>query len=62
MAMCSALWFMFGFSFVFGDSLGGVIGNPATYAGYRNLDKECLARAPHIPALSYAMFQVFFFC
>ena len=60
-AMSSVLWFFFGLSFVFGESQHGIIGNPATFAGFRGLTAGCLEdHAPTIPALSYAMFQMMF--
>src|SRR5690606_39102537 len=31
MAVVAVMWFGFGFSLVFGDSIGGVIGNPMTF-------------------------------
>src|SRR5690606_29392041 len=31
MAVVAVLWVVFGFSLVFGDSIGGVVGNPMTY-------------------------------
>src|SRR5690606_15442389 len=31
MAVVAVVWVVFGFSLVFGDSIGGIIGNPATY-------------------------------
>lgn len=58
LAMLSAMWFLFGFSFVFGHSQGGFIGSPSSFPGFANLQNTCLWRAPKVPALSYAMFQV----
>jgi Amt family ammonium transporter len=53
------LWFLFGFSVVFGDSIGGVIGNPLNYVIFNNLFSGCVADQ-HIPASAYAMFQMMF--
>lgn len=63
MMVLGLLWYCIGFSLVFGDSLGGFIGNPATYGlflgqgfGY----DECLPMAPTIPGLIFALFELMF--
>ena len=57
--ICCILWFLFGFSVVFGDSIGGVIGNPGQYAGFGDLFTDCY-QDTRIPTSSYAMFQMMF--
>src|SRR3954465_5082368 len=37
MALISILWIVVGFSLAFGDSFGGIIGNPATYFMFRHV-------------------------
>ena len=57
--ICCILWSLFGFSVVFGDSIGGVIGNPGQYAGFGDLFSDCYQNT-RIPTSSYAMFQMMF--
>src|SRR5262245_39745996 len=40
MAVISLLWIVVGFSLAFGDSLGGIIGNPATFFMFRHLGAQ----------------------
>src|SRR5882672_11742671 len=37
MGVLSVIWVVFGFSLAFGDSLGGLIGNPMTYLFFRGV-------------------------
>ncbi|MBA9076231.1 ammonium transporter [Rufibacter quisquiliarum] len=61
MAMLSVIWVVFGFSLAFGDSIGGVFGNPATFFMMRNvLDGPAWELAPTIPLALFAMFQLKF--
>lgn len=61
MAVIAVLWVIFGFSLVFGDSLGGVIGNPLTYFMFNNvLDGKPWEGAPTIPFALFAMYQLKF--
>ncbi len=61
MAVVSLLWILVGFSLSFGSSIGGVIGNPLTYLGFRNVG---LAADPTfaatIPLALFALFQMKF--
>ncbi len=61
LGVISVLWILVGFSLAFGDSIGGVIGNPFTY---QNLNGVGLAPNPDfsetIPFLLFAMFQLKF--
>eukprot|EP01126_Amoeba_proteus_P018263 TRINITY_DN1922_c0_g1_i18.p1 TRINITY_DN1922_c0_g1~~TRINITY_DN1922_c0_g1_i18.p1 ORF type:complete len:290 (-),score=44.19 TRINITY_DN1922_c0_g1_i18:696-1565(-) len=57
------LWFFVGYSFTFGNSLGGFIGNPGTrplllYGGFH--DNTCVSNAPTVPVLIFATFQMMF--
>lgn len=61
LGVISVLWMVVGFSLCFGDSIGGVIGNPLTFLNFRNV-----GAAPHpnigssIPFLLFALFQLKF--
>ncbi len=61
LGVISVVWVVVGFSLAFGDSLGGIIGNPLTYFNFKNV-----GAAPHpdfaerIPFLLYALFQLKF--
>lgn len=61
LGVISLLWYAFGFSLAFGESIGGLIGNPFTYAFFNNV-----GTAPHpvmgakIPFLLFAAFQLKF--
>ena len=61
LGVISVLWVLVGFSLAFGESIGGVFGNPVTYFNFRNV-----GLAPHpdfgdsIPFLLFAMFQLKF--
>lgn len=61
MAVVAVLWVVFGFSLVFGDSIGGVVGNPMTYFMFDGvLDGEPWPGAPTIPFTLFAMYQLKF--
>lgn len=61
MAVVAVLWVVFGFSLVFGESLGGVIGNPMTYFMFDGVvDGRPWAGAPTIPFTLFAMYQLKF--
>jgi Amt family ammonium transporter len=61
LGVISLLWFLVGFSLAFGDSLGGLVGNPLSFMAFRNV-----GLAPHstfgptIPFLLFALFQLKF--
>jgi ammonium transporter, Amt family len=61
MGIVSVLWIVVGFSMAFGDSIGGIIGNPATFFMFRGVhghtDPDL---APTIPLALFAMFQLKF--
>lgn len=61
MAVVAVLWVVFGFSLVFGESLGGVIGNPMTYFMFKGvIDGQPWSGAPTIPFTLFAMYQLKF--
>lgn len=61
MSVISLLWVLVGFSLSFGDSLGGFIGNPFTYIGFRNVGLyPNVAFASTIPFALFALFQMKF--
>ena len=61
LGVVSIVWVAVGFSLAFGDSLGGIIGNPATYFNFRGVG---VAPNPDfaatIPFLLFALFQLKF--
>lgn len=61
MAVISILWVVIGFSFAFGDSIGGVIGNPATFFMMKNVfNGKPWPLAPTIPLMLFAFYQLKF--
>jgi Amt family ammonium transporter len=57
----SVLWIVVGFSLVFGDSIGGYIGNPSTFFMFQHvLDGKPWSLAPTIPFALFAFFQLKF--
>ena len=61
MGVISLLWVVVGFSLAFGDSIGGWIGNPATYFMFKGvLDGKPWSLAPTIPLALFAFFQLKF--
>ena len=61
MGIVSVLWVVVGFSLAFGDDIGGVIGNPATYFMFHGVGSEPNATlADTIPLALFAMFQLKF--
>lgn len=61
MALVTVIWVVFGFSLAFGDSIGGIIGNPSTFFMMKDVigGKPWVA-APTIPLVLFAMFQLKF--
>ena len=51
------LWVAYGFSMAFGESIGGLVGNPLQYAGLRGLTE---AEFGSIPAYAFVGFQAAF--
>ena len=61
MAIITVLWVIFGFSLAFGDSIGGFIGNPATFFMMKGvLEGQPWSLAPTIPLIVFAFFQLKF--
>lgn len=61
MGVISIVWVVVGFSLSFGDSIGGIIGNPLTYFMFRGVDGNTHpSLAPTIPLLLFAFFQLKF--
>jgi Amt family ammonium transporter len=61
MAVITILWVVVGFSLAFGDSIGGIIGNPGTFFMMRGvIDGAPWKLAPTIPLLLFAFYQLKF--
>jgi Amt family ammonium transporter len=61
LGVISVLWVVVGFSLAFGDSIGGIIGNPLTYFAFKNVGSEPNpAFSTTIPFLLFALFQLKF--
>jgi ammonium transporter, Amt family len=61
MGVISVLWMVVGFSLAFGDSIGGVIGDPSTFFMFKGvLDGKPWSLAPTIPLVLFAFFQLKF--
>ena len=61
LGIISVLWIVVGFSLAFGDSIGGIIGNPLTFAMFKNVGIEPNeAFGATIPFALFAMFQLKF--
>ncbi len=61
MLVISILWIVVGFSLAFGDSIYGLVGNPATFFMFRHVGtKTHPGLAPTIPLMLFAMFQLKF--
>lgn len=61
MAVVAVIWVVFGFSLVFGESIGGIIGNPTTYFMFDGvIGGPNWPGAPTIPFVLFAMYQLKF--
>jgi Amt family ammonium transporter len=61
MGVISILWVVVGFSLSFGESIGGIIGNPTTFLMFKGvLDGKPWPLAASIPLIVFAMFQLKF--
>lgn len=57
----SILWITVGYSLAFGDSIGGIIGNPFTHLFFKGVNSGApWSLAPSIPLLLFALFQLMF--
>ena len=59
MATVGVLWVLFGYSEAFGNSIGGVIGNPLEFAGLKGLMAPS-AVSGTVPTLAFVAFQAMF--
>ncbi|WP_462266231.1 ammonium transporter [Mucilaginibacter sp.] len=61
MVIITVIWMVFGFSLAFGDSIGGFIGNPATFFMMKGMLGNAVWKpAPTFPLLLFAMYQLKF--
>ena len=61
MGVISVLWVVFGFSLAFGDDIGSLVGNPATFFMFNGVGAKTNALlSPTIPLALYALFQMKF--
>jgi Amt family ammonium transporter len=61
MGVVGVLWIVVGFSLAFGDSIGGLIGDPRSFFMFHNvLDGKPWSLAPTIPLVLFAFFQLKF--
>jgi Amt family ammonium transporter len=61
LGIVSILWVLVGFSLAFGDSLGGLVGNPLTFLFFDGVgDVPLPALSKKVPLLIFAMFQLKF--
>ena len=61
MVLISILWVVIGFSLSFGDSIGGIIGNPKTFFMMHGaIESAPWKLAPTIPLIVFAFFQLKF--
>jgi Amt family ammonium transporter len=61
MAVITIIWIVFGFSLSFGDSIGGIIGNPTSFFIMHGvMDGAPWKLAPTIPLLLFAFYQLKF--
>lgn len=63
MGICvlTLLWYVFGFSLVYGNDHGGIIGD-FRFSFFMDIETSCISFAPKIPALVFALFQMMFAC
>jgi Amt family ammonium transporter len=61
LGVISILWVVVGFSLVFGDSIGGIVGNPLTFFMFNNVGTSTHTMlSPTVPLLLFAFFQLKF--
>ncbi len=61
MGLVSVLWVTVGFSLAFGDSVGGLVGDPRTFFMFQGVGEETHATlSPTIPLALFALFQLKF--
>ncbi len=61
LGVISVLWVVVGFSLAFGESIGGVVGNPATFFAFKGVSLSPNPEfSENIPFLLFALFQLKF--
>ena len=62
LALISVLWVLFGFSLAFGNSVGGLFGNPFDFWGMKDLlgTEQVLPGLPGLPSMAFVAFQAVF--
>lgn len=61
MGVISIIWVVVGFSLAFGDSIGGIIGDPRTFFLFKDVGAQTnAALSPTIPLALFALFQLKF--
>ncbi|RYY65839.1 MAG: ammonium transporter, partial [Chitinophagaceae bacterium] len=61
MAVITVIWVVFGFSLAFGDSIGGIIGNPGTFFLMKGvINGKPWELAPTVPLMLFAFYQLKF--
>jgi ammonium transporter, Amt family len=61
MGVVSLLWILVGFSLAFGDSIGGIIGNPATFFMFKGVGVTPHPKlGANLPLVLFAMYQLMF--
>lgn len=61
MGVVSLLWILVGFSLAFGDSIGGIVGDPTTYFMFRGVGEFASDKiGSTVPLLLFALFQLKF--
>lgn len=61
LGVISLLWYLVGFSLAFGDSIGGIIGDPTTYFAFHDVGlNPNPTLSPTFPFLLFALFQLKF--
>ena len=59
LGVISVLWVIVGFSLAFGDSVGGIIGNPLTYFAFNNVGLE--PNSDFSSTIPFLLFVLIFF-
>ena len=60
LGVITIIWIIYGYSLIFGEDKGTVIGNPDTHFFYKDVGADPFVLAPTIPQTVYSMFQLFF--
>ena len=55
MGIISVIWVIFGFSLAFGDSIGGIIGDPTTYFMFKNVGAHIPQGTENFCALNHTI-------